>query len=77
MQCLALPAVTSNTISKVNKRDGSSIAKPRVLTGRSNAADEIKLNEKICLATYSDRRSLGRFVLRSGVNTVTIGIIER
>mmetsp|Transcript_23629 Transcript_23629/g.35022 ORF Transcript_23629/g.35022 Transcript_23629/m.35022 type:complete len:685 (+) Transcript_23629:149-2203(+) len=76
MHCLDVPAVISNIISKVNKRDGSSIPKPRVLTGGSNATVEIKLNEKICLETYSDCRSLGRFVLRRGGDTVAIGIIE-
>ena len=76
MHCLDVPAVISNIISKVNKRDGSSIPKPRVLTGGSNATVEIKLDEKICLETYSDCRSLGRFVLRRGGDTVAIGIIE-
>lgn len=76
MHCLDVPAVISKIISKVNKRDGSEIPKPRVLTGGSNATVEIKLNEKLCLETYSDCRSLGRFVLRRGGDTVAIGIIE-
>jgi len=76
MHCLDVPAIISSIISKVNKRDGSDILKPRVLTGGSNATVEIKLNEKICLETYSDCRSLGRFVLRRGGDTVAIGIIE-
>jgi elongation factor 1 alpha-like protein len=76
MHCLDVPAVISNILSKVNKRDGSNVPKPRVLTGGSNATVEIKLNEKICLETYSDCRSLGRFVLRRGGDTVAIGIIE-
>ena len=76
IHCLDVPAVISNILSKVNKRDGSNAPKPRVLTGGSNATVEIKLNEKICLETYSDCRSLGRFVLRRGGDTVAIGIIE-
>jgi elongation factor 1 alpha-like protein len=76
MHCLDVPAVISNIISKLNKEDGSTISRPRVLTGGSNATVQIKLQEKICLERYSDCRSLGRFVLRRGGDTVAIGIIE-
>jgi Translation elongation factor EF-1alpha (GTPase) len=76
MHCLDVPAVISNIISKLNKKDGSTIPRPRVLTGGSNATVQIKLQERICLERYSDCRSLGRFVLRRGGDTVAIGIIE-
>ena len=77
MHCLDVPAVICNIISKVNKTDGSAIPRPRVLTGSSNATVEIKLNEKICLETFSDCRSLGRFVLRRGGDTIAVGIVEK
>lgn len=76
MHCLDVPAVIYNIISKVNKKDGSTIQRPRVLTGGSNATIEIKLNEKICLQPFNECRSLGRFVLRRGGDTVAVGIVE-
>ena len=77
MHCLDVPGVVSDIISKVNKQDGSSIPRPRVLTGGSNATVEIKLNERISLETYEDCRSLGRFVLRRSGDTIAVGIIEK
>jgi elongation factor 1 alpha-like protein len=76
MHCLDTPAVISNIISKVDKKDGSNISRPRVVTGGSTATVQIKLQDRICLEKYSDCRSLGRFVLRRGGDTVAIGIIE-
>jgi len=77
MHCLDVPAVICNIISKVDRKDGSNIPRPRVLTGSANATIEIKLNEKICLEAFSDCRSLGRFVLRRGGDTVAVGVVEK
>ena len=77
MHCLDVPAVICNIISKVDRKDGSNIPRPRVLTGSANATVEIKLNEKICLEAFSDCRSLGRFVLRRGGDTVAVGVVEK
>jgi len=77
MHSLDIPAVISNIVSKINKKDGSVIKNPRILAGGSSANVEIKLSSKVCLEAYSDCRALGRFVLRRGGDTVAVGIVEQ
>ena len=76
MHSLDVPAVISKLVS-VKKRDGSSSNnRPRVLTDGVNATVEISISEKMCLEEYSKCRSLGRFVLRRGGDTIAVGVIE-
>jgi len=76
MHSLDIPAQISKLISKANRKDGSSIIKPRILTSGSNAAVEIKLSAKVCVETFNDCRALGRFVLRRGGDTIAVGVVE-
>lgn len=77
MHCLDVPAVVSKLISSQkinsNKMNDNNSRPPRVLTGGCQAIVELKLQEKICLEPYSDCRSIGRFVLRRGGNTIALG----
>eukprot|EP00553_Chaetoceros_curvisetus_P013079 CAMPEP_0204638044 /NCGR_PEP_ID=MMETSP0717-20131115/38304_1 /ASSEMBLY_ACC=CAM_ASM_000666 /TAXON_ID=230516 /ORGANISM="Chaetoceros curvisetus" /LENGTH=366 /DNA_ID=CAMNT_0051657665 /DNA_START=66 /DNA_END=1162 /DNA_ORIENTATION=- len=70
MHCLDKPAVISKLISKVDKKSGNEVPHPRVVTGGTTATVEMKLKEKVCLETYGECRSLGRFALRRGGDTV-------
>ena len=76
MHSVDVPAVISKLISQTNRKDGSLIERPRVLTASADAIVEIKLNEKICLETFSDCRALGRFALRRSGDTIATGIVE-
>ena len=76
MHCLDTPAVISKIISKVDKKNGSAVPNPRVVTDGCTATVEIKLMEKLCVEAFGECRALGRFVLRRSGDTVAVGIIE-
>ena len=73
MNSVDIPA----TISKLIRVGSDSSTKIRRVVGGSNANVEIKLSEKVCIETYNDCRSLGRFVLRRGGDTIAVGIVEK
>lgn len=74
MNSVDIPANISKLISIVGSNNATKL---RRITGGNNATVEIKLSEKLCVETFSDCRSLGRFVLRRGGDTIAIGIVEK
>lgn len=75
MHSLDVPAMISKLVS-VKKADGTANSRPRVLTSGCNATVEINTSESLCIEEYSSCRSLGRFVLRRGGDTIAVGVIE-
>jgi len=59
------------------KRDGSiKKERPRALTSGVSAKIEFTVSDKIVMESFSQCRSLGRFVLRRGGETIAIGVID-
>lgn len=50
-------------------------SKPRCLTGNQSAVIEVVLSRPIPLELYKNNRELGRFMLRSGGNTLAAGMV--
>lgn len=74
IQSVDVPAV----ISKLVKVTGSKLkTKPRRLLSGNNATVEIKFSERLCVETYTECKSLGRFALRRGGQTIAVGIVEQ
>eukprot|EP00978_Attheya_sp_CCMP212_P007886 scaffold18340_cov53-Attheya_sp.AAC.2 len=86
MHSLSVPTVISKLLSAMqtpkhqHQKNGAppqEVLNPRVLVaGTMSATVELKLSERICIERYSDNRSLGRFVLRRGGETIAIGVVE-
>lgn len=74
MHSLDIPAVLSKLISV--KKSTSTVSKPRILTGGTNATVEITVSEKMCVEEFKNCRSMGRFVLRRSGDTIAVGVIE-
>jgi len=65
-------------ISLLNKSSGEVVkSKPRCLTGNQSAVVELVLSRPVPLELYKDNRELGRFMLRSGGNTLAAGIVTQ
>lgn len=63
-------------ISLINKSSGEVVkSKPRCLTGNQSAVIEVVLSRPIPLELYKNNRELGRFMLRSGGNTIAAGMV--
>jgi len=63
-------------ISLINKSSGEVVkSKPRCLTGNQSAVIEVVLSRPIPLELYKNNRELGRFMLRSGGNTLAAGMV--
>ena len=76
MHSLDVPTVVTKLVA-VLKRDGSiKKERPRALTGGVSAKIEITVSDKIVMESFSQCRSLGRFVLRRGGETIAIGVID-
>ena len=77
MHSIDVPTVLSKLLTSVHpKTKNSQKEKPRVLTAGVSATVEMTFAEKIVIEPYTECRSLGRFVLRRGGETVAIGIVE-
>lgn len=77
MHSIDVPTVLSKLLTSVHpKTKNSHKEKPRVLTAGVSATVEMTFAEKIVVEAYTECRSLGRFVLRRGGETVAIGIVE-
>eukprot|EP01135_Chromosphaera_perkinsii_P004444 Nk52_evm22s281 gene=Nk52_evmTU22s281 len=75
-QCLDEPAIVSKLVSLLNKTTGEVIKdRPRALPSGCTAIVEIKLHRLVCLELYQDNKTLGRFMLRAGSQTVAAGIV--
>lgn len=76
MHSLDVPAVLTKLVATL-KRDGSvKKDRPRALTSGVSAKIEFTLSDKIVMESFSECRSLGRFVLRRGGETIAIGVID-
>ena len=76
MHSLDVPAVLTKLVATL-KRDGSvKKERPRALTSGVSAKVEFTLSDKIVMESFSECRSLGRFVLRRGGETIAIGVID-
>ncbi|KAG7370118.1 translation elongation factor EF-1 subunit alpha [Nitzschia inconspicua] len=76
MHSLDVPAVMTKLIATLNGDGSVKKERPRAITSGVNAVVELTLSDKIVMESYSDCRSLGRFVLRRGGDTIAIGIID-
>jgi len=77
MHSLDVPTVLTKLIA-VLKRDGSvKKERPRALTSGVSASIELTTSERIVMEAFSQCRSLGRFVLRRGGETIAIGVIDK
>lgn len=78
MHSIDIPASVSKLLTSVNpKKKNSEKEKPRALTAGVCGTVELTFGEKICVETFTDCKSLGRFVLRRGGDTVAMGVIEK
>lgn len=61
------------------KPDGTTplIERPRALTKNCTAIVELQLSVPVCMETFADCRSLGRFVLRRSGASIAVGRIEQ
>lgn len=76
MHSLDVPVVLTKLVATL-KRDGSvKKDRPRALTSGVSAKIELTLSDKIVMEPFSQCRSLGRFVLRRGGETIAIGVID-
>jgi len=76
MHSIDVPAVLTKLVATL-KRDGSiKKERPRVLTSGASAKIEFTVSDKIVMESFSQCRSLGRFVLRRGGETIAIGVID-
>ncbi|TPX43922.1 hypothetical protein SeMB42_g04519 [Synchytrium endobioticum] len=73
---LTEPAYITKLLEILDKSTGQVIKKnPRALPKNTTATVEIKVDRSICLETFQDSKELGRFMLRTGGNTVAAGIV--
>jgi len=77
MHSIDVPAVLNKLLESTNRASGVTRSNPRVLPGGSSATVEITVNERLVLEEYNECRSLGRFVLRRGGDTVAVGLIDK
>jgi len=78
MHHLNVPCHLSQLIATLQK-DGKTVAKkrPRALTSNTQAVVELTLSYSIVMESFDDCRSLGRFVLRRGGDSIAVGRIEQ
>ena len=70
------PGSVKKLVSILNKSSGEVVKnKPRCLTGNQSAVVEIVVSRPIPLELYKNYRELGRFMLRSGGNTLAAGMV--
>jgi len=77
MHSIDVPAVLSKLVSSERRGDAKPRQNPRVLTGGMTATVEITLSEKIVIEASNECKSLGRFVLRRGGDTIAVGLIDK
>ena len=77
MHSIDVPAVLSKLVSSERRGDAKPRQNPRVLTGGVTATVEITLSEKLVIEESNECKSLGRFVLRRGGDTIAVGLIDK
>ncbi|KAL7430260.1 hypothetical protein ACHAXH_004266, partial [Discostella pseudostelligera] len=73
MHSIDVPAVLTRLLSSKRRGDATPRQNPRVLTGGMTATVEITLSEKTVLEESNECKSLGRFVLRRGGDSIAVG----
>lgn len=72
------PAVVKKLVSQLNKNSGELVRKrPRCLTRNSSAIVQLEVSRPVCLELYQEYKELGRFMMRSGGNTVAAGVVTK
>jgi elongation factor 1 alpha-like protein len=77
MHSIDVPAVLTRLLSSQRRGDATTRQNPRVLTGGMTATVEITLSEKTVLEESNECKSLGRFVLRRGGDSIAVGLIDK
>lgn len=77
MHSIDVPAVLSKLVSSERRGDAKPRQNPRVLSGGVSASVEITLSEKLVIEESNECKSLGRFVLRRGGDTIAVGLIDK
>jgi elongation factor 1 alpha-like protein len=77
MHSIDVPAVLNRLMTSKKRGETTPRNNPRVLSGGVEATVEITLSERLVLEEYSECKSLGRFVLRRGGDTIAVGLIEK
>ena len=77
MHSIDVPAVLHKLVSSERRGDAKPRQNPRVLTGGVTATVEITLGEKLVIEESNECKSLGRFVLRRGGDTIAVGLIDK
>ena len=77
MHSIDVPAVLNKLVSSEKRGDAQPRQNPRVLTGGVTATVEITLSEKLVIEESNECKSLGRFVLRRGGDTIAVGLIDK
>ncbi|KAL7528501.1 hypothetical protein ACHAXR_004411 [Thalassiosira sp. AJA248-18] len=79
MHSIDVPAVLNKLVSSEKRGDRNAKPRqnPRVLTGGVTATVEITLSEKLVIEESNECKSLGRFVLRRGGDTIAVGLIDK
>ena len=77
MHSIDVPAVLHKLVSSERRGDTKPRQNPRVLTGGVTATVEITLSEKLVIEESNECKSLGRFVLRRGGDTIAVGLIDK
>ena len=72
-----VPAVLNKLMTAKRRGESTPRTNPRVLSSGMEATVEITLSERLVLEEYSECKSLGRFVLRRGGETIAVGLIEK
>lgn len=72
------PATVKKLISLLNKNSGELIKKkPRCLCKQSTAVVQLEVARPVCMELYQEYKELGRFMLRSGGNTIAAGVVTK
>ena len=77
MHSIDVPAVLTKLLSSQRRGDATPRQNPRVITGGVTATVEITLSEKTVLEESNECKSLGRFVLRRGGDSIAVGLIDK
>mmetsp|Transcript_21311 Transcript_21311/g.47240 ORF Transcript_21311/g.47240 Transcript_21311/m.47240 type:complete len:367 (-) Transcript_21311:1109-2209(-) len=76
MHSLDVPTVLTRLVAILKPDMSVKKERPRALTSGVSAKIEFAVSDKIVMEPFSECRSLGRFVLRRGGETIAIGVID-
>ena len=76
-QSVSEPAVIKKLLSHISRSGDIIKRKPRCLTKNVSAEVVIETSRPLCMELYKDNKELGRFMLRSGGNTIAAGLVTQ